>query len=69
MCVLFASILIIERVWRLTSLRSLRLLVASRLAFEIRFLTHVCIGSQNTRVYFSNSLFSTVSNLFIILPN
>ena len=52
---LFASIVILERFWRLT-LRSLRLLVASRLAFEICFMAP-CLWweSENTHVYFLTS--------------
>ena len=37
MCFLFAVIVIVKRFWRLTFLRSLRLLVASRFAFKICF--------------------------------
>ena len=53
MCFLFASIVIVERLWRLTFQRSLRLLVASRLAFKICFLAP-CLWweSENTHVYF-----------------
>ena len=51
MCFLFAVIVIVERLWRLTFLRSLRLLVASRFAFKICFLAP-CLWweSENTRV-------------------
>ena len=35
MCFLFASIVIVECFWRLIFLRSLRLLIASRLAFKM----------------------------------
>ena len=50
MCFLFTVIVIVERFWRLTFLRSLRL-VASRFAFKICFLAP-CLWweSENTRV-------------------
>ena len=44
MCVLFAAIVIVERFWRLTFLRSLRLLVAGHLAFKICFLAPCLVG-------------------------
>ena len=62
--------MIVERFWRLTFLRSLRLLVASRLAFKICFLAP-CLWweSENTHVYFWTSLFSMARNFSIILQN
>ena len=70
MCFLFAVIVIVERFWRLTFLRSLRLLAASRLAFKICFLAP-CLWweSENTHVYFWTSLLSTAPNFSIILLN
>ena len=70
MCFLLAVIVIVERFWRLTFLRSLRLLVASRLAFKICFLAP-CLWweSENTHVYFWTSLLSTAPNFSIILLN
>ena len=67
---MFASIVIVECFWRLTFLRSLRLLVASRLAFKICFLAP-CLWweSENTHVYFWTSLFSIAPSFSIILPN
>ena len=62
--------MIVERFWRLTFLPSLRLLVASHLAFKICFLAP-CLWweSENTHVYFWTSLFSMAPNFPIILPN
>ena len=62
--------MIVERFWRLTFLPSLRLLVASHLAFKICFLAP-CLWweSENTLVYFWTSLFSMAPNFPIILPN
>ena len=68
-CFLFASIVIFERFWLLTFLRSLCLLVASRLAFEICFMAP-CLWweSENTHAYFLTSLFSLAPNFYIIIP-